>query len=198
MNTHEYEITDGTEANADEQHEPRTMTHTITDEDGNGTLHMMTEIGDGVFAAWDRCRRCNKAIKSCQCPGGPVEPEYMQRWREERFSKSFEGRKVDPPLPVTLRARDRRVAAVMRFLLARGYRIEAPMTEQLATAEPANVDTLAIDGLTDEESADFIEAIDGAERAEEETVESTVDDGLDAALEKVRTAKKEDDYDAGF
>ena len=82
----------GTPADPEVQHEARTQ-HRV---DPDGTLHMMTEIGDGVFVQWSQCARCGKGITECKDAGGPVEPEYMQRWRTQRFAKSFAERGIAP------------------------------------------------------------------------------------------------------
>jgi len=117
-----YQTLSGTEANVDEQHEPRTVLSTNDD----GEQVMMTEIGDGTYVAWGNCARCRERIKRCNCTNGPVEPGHIEGWRTSRFTGSFKGRDVEPALPVTLHQRDRRIAAVLRFLLARGYTILAP------------------------------------------------------------------------
>ena len=87
-----YEPVSGTPADPEVQHEARTQ-HRI---DPDGTLHMMTEIGDGVFVQWSQCARCGKHISECKDADGPVEPEYMQRWRTQRFAKSFAERGIAP------------------------------------------------------------------------------------------------------
>jgi hypothetical protein len=55
---------------------PRTIQWNTTD----GPTQMMSEIGDGVFAAW--------LPLSLDPAGLPVEPEYIQRWREAHRAKS--------------------------------------------------------------------------------------------------------------
>lgn len=162
-----YETVAGTQPDTDEQHEARTITRT----EGDGTLYMMSEIGDGTFVQWGNCDRCTKRIKDCSCKGGPKEPAHIERWRVARFADSFLGRGVEPALPEAIRPRDRRIAAVMRFLLARGYRIEAPIEKQIAEAKPVNLDEMAMDELTDQERQDFADAI-----ADEQPIDPLSDD----------------------
>ena len=50
-------------------------------------FHVQSQIGDGVFVAWDHCRRCNQAISNCACKGGPQEPKYVTEWRLEYMAK---------------------------------------------------------------------------------------------------------------
>ena len=196
--TNSYETVTGTEPDVDEQHEPRTVQHSRPD----GSVHMMTEIGDGTFVAWTTCRACSKQTSACTCKGGPVEPEFMQRWRDERFTKSFERRSAEPALPVTLRHRDRRVAAVIRFLLARGYEIIAPGEK----GDAGIIDPDDTSGDSDDpDYGGHVEPMDQELRdlredgfTETSQREAAVDEGLDAALAKVRQTKKEDDSDVGF
>lgn len=89
--THTYETVEGTEPHAHVEHEPRTIQHTAT-LDNDHDLSMMTEIGDGVFVAWSSCRKCGKRVYECRCVGGPVEPDYIKRWREARFDKELNQR----------------------------------------------------------------------------------------------------------
>lgn len=49
-------------------------------------VHMMSEIGAGVFVAWETCSRCGRRVWVCQCTGGPKEPDYIARWREEHLA----------------------------------------------------------------------------------------------------------------
>lgn len=183
MNT--YETVAGSTPDVDEQHEPRTVQHTRPD----GSVHMMTEIGDGIFVAWATCRTCSKQVPACTCKGGPVEAEYMSRWRDERFTKSFDRRGVEPALPAALRHRDRRVAAVIRFLLARGYRISAP-------GEEVPWGTFPGEEPVDDVLADLDLREDGP--TETSQPEGAVDEGLNAALEKMREHSRPEDFDAEF
>jgi len=117
-----YETVAGTEPDTDEQHEPRTVIRT----DADGTTYMMTEIGDGSFVQWGDCHACRKRVGQCGCPSGPTAPSHIERWRINRFKDSFKERDVEPPLPVLLKQQDRRIAAVIRLLLSRGYTILPP------------------------------------------------------------------------
>jgi hypothetical protein len=138
-----YDTIAGGTPDLDEQHEARTVRRTDTD----GTVYMMSEIGDGTFVQWSDCRTCRKRVGECGCAGGPVEPTYIERWRTERFKNSFTGRGVESALPTLLRTRDRRIDAVIRLLRSQGYTIEPPdgATETVAPASDThrNVD----DGL---------------------------------------------------
>ncbi len=64
-----------------------TPERTITRRENGEIVMMMTEIGDGVFVAWDRCNRCAVHIRDCVCAGGPKERDVIARWREERKPK---------------------------------------------------------------------------------------------------------------
>lgn len=139
----QYETVRGTDANQDEQHEARLMKRTTPD----GIVQMMSEIGDGVFVAWSTCRSCRNQIVECACPGGPVEPEYMQKWRDERFTKSFDRRGALPALPELLRTRDRRIDAVVRLLRSKGWCIEPP-AETVAVESELNAVELAESDVT--------------------------------------------------
>jgi hypothetical protein len=88
----EYVTTAGTPAEPEVQHEPRTMRRN----EAGGEIYMMTEIGDGVFVQWSQCATCAKHVGECGCPGGPKEPDYMTRWRTQRFTQSFADRGVEP------------------------------------------------------------------------------------------------------
>lgn len=50
-------------------------------------FHMLSQIDDGVFVAWDRCRKCNKAVSECKDKGGPTEAPYVTAWRQEWIDK---------------------------------------------------------------------------------------------------------------
>lgn len=119
-----YETVDGTEPSIDEQHEARTVRR-----DRQEGSYMMSEIGDGVFVQWSDCRTCKQLVEACKCANGPTEPEYIHRWRINRFVDSFKGRGTEPALPVALKDRDRRVNGVIRYLLELGYSIVAPQTK---------------------------------------------------------------------
>lgn len=49
-------------------------------------FHVLSEIGDGVFVAWDFCRRDGKPISQCTCKQGPEEPKYVTQWRLEHLA----------------------------------------------------------------------------------------------------------------
>lgn len=88
-NTSTYTMVAGTPASETEKHEPRTFTR-VTRNDG--LVQMMSETGDGQFVAWGTCDRCKEHVSMCKCVGGPVEPDYIGRWRAERFVKQVIGR----------------------------------------------------------------------------------------------------------
>jgi hypothetical protein len=53
-------------------------------------FHCLSEIDDGVFVAWDRCHSSTTtrhSISECKCKGGPTEPPYVTKWREEWIEK---------------------------------------------------------------------------------------------------------------
>lgn len=50
-------------------------------------FHVLSEIDDGVFVAWDFCRRDGRTISECTCKQGPQEPKYVTQWRLEHLSK---------------------------------------------------------------------------------------------------------------
>ena len=53
-------------------------------------FHMLSQIDDGVFVAWDRCHSSSTtrhSIPDCKCKGGPTEPHYVTKWREEWIEK---------------------------------------------------------------------------------------------------------------
>lgn len=54
-----------------------------------GMFHVLSQIGDGVFVAWDRCHNgvSRHPISECKCKGGPTEPPYVTKWREEFITK---------------------------------------------------------------------------------------------------------------
>lgn len=86
-----YEVVEGTNAVEHGKHEPRTVKRTRTEGD-EVTTSMMTEIGDGVFVNWSQCASCSKLVDDCGCTGGPKEPAYMTKWRDERFQITLNAR----------------------------------------------------------------------------------------------------------
>lgn len=141
---HKYETIEGDTPHERVQHEARTVKHAI---DGS-LVSMMTEIGDGVFVAWGECRRCSERVTNCTCSDGPSEPPFMQKWRDERFEKSFNTR-PEPTIEV--------LASVIDFLTERGYTVEKPVDP---ASKPQDVASLAIDDLTDQERDDFTAALE--------------------------------------
>lgn len=83
-----YETISGTPPDAVEAHEPRTIRQLRN----NSLTQMMSEIDDCLFAAWAECRKCKKHVANCTCTGGPTEPEYITRWRQERFASGITNR----------------------------------------------------------------------------------------------------------
>lgn len=81
----EYQTIAGTEPSAEEKHEPRTIKRVNLD----STVYMMTEIEDGAFVQWSTCAGCGKSVVNCTDKDGPVEPDYIKRWRTKRFENSF-------------------------------------------------------------------------------------------------------------
>lgn len=51
------------------------------------SVHMMTEIDDNVFVAWEQCSTCLRNVNQCACVGGPAEPAHVARWRSERAER---------------------------------------------------------------------------------------------------------------
>lgn len=144
---HEYEVVSGTKPAPYVEHDPRTIEHrTIVGDDTD--LNMMTEIGDGVFVAWSNCRKCNARVASCKCSGGPVEPEYIKRWRDDkRFAKEL-GERPEPAFEL--------LPAILDWVRERGYTVEKVETEEpdekvgdLATAVDAGLDN-ALDAVRTE------------------------------------------------
>lgn len=144
----EYATTAGTAPDPDEHHEARTMTRTSND----GTVYMMTEIGDGTFVQWSTCTRCHERIAGCKCADGPAEPAYMEAWRTRRFIDSFTRRGAEPPLPTAIKTRSRVINAVLRELRDKGWTITAPdnpTAEPVTPTLPKAEDGEAVeDGLT--------------------------------------------------
>lgn len=144
--THDYEIVEGTAPGAHVAHEPRTVKHVTNDD-----LYMMTEIGDGTFVQWDKCRKCSEQVGNCKCAGGPEAPDFMERWRAQRFSKELDAR-PDPSFEL--------IPSLIPWLEERGYVVTKSLAKQLEEAEPVNdVSELAVEGLTDEDREAFDEAL---------------------------------------
>ena len=159
---HTYENVEGTEPDVDEQHQPRTTKHF----DDGELVQMMTEIGDGTFVAWTDCRACKKRVKDCACPGGPVEPEYMMKWRDQRFTHSFTRRHAPPALPEAIRTRDRLINAALRYLRGLEWTIEPP-------AQPVEEPDFEFDPTVDVEDEDeYVEPISGMEGEANDYAES--------------------------
>lgn len=119
------------------KHEPRTIEHEATDPDGNVSLSLMTEVGDGTFVAWTDCRRCAKRFTLCACAEGPQEPDYIERWKAKRFDKSFDGR---PDL-----SHEREVTEkVVATLRDRGY-VVGEIPEPIIKEVPVETDSLFVE-----------------------------------------------------
>ena len=193
---HTYENVEGTEPDVDEQHQPRTTKHF----DDGELVHMMTEIGDGTFVAWTECRACKKRVKDCTCPGGPVEPEYMMRWRDQRFTHSFERRHAPPALPEAIRTRDRLVNAALRYLRGLGWAIEPPAKSP--EPEPdfefdPSVDVE--DELSDDERDHEETGPDGDARTYDPETGDKIESPIEPTPEPDRLSRlQEGTYDAGF
>ncbi|NUS02053.1 MAG: hypothetical protein HOV97_05760 [Nonomuraea sp.] len=119
---HHYDAVAGTTPQPYAEHEPRTVVHRVVVDDKTD-LSMMSEIGDGTFVAWSRCRKCNHQAPECKCATGPVEPDYIIRWRHDRFRKDLNSR-PDPEYPL--------LDSVLEWARGRGYIV----------AEAGEVDTL--------------------------------------------------------
>jgi hypothetical protein len=190
----------GTDPHPDEQHEARTILRGRTDggQLTEGTF-MMTEIGDGTFVQWSECKTCLKRVDECGCPTGPVEPDYIARWRTNRFTDSFKGRGVEPPLPLHLEQRDRVLNAAIRDLTERGYTITAPTTAPEDTAPTtAPEDTAPTTAPEDTVTTPTVEDAVAARDAQTDAVSERVDAGMDQALATLRARTQEDTSDAGF
>ncbi len=204
-----YETVEGTTPTRWGKHERRTVQRNVS-ADGqfhdHDDIHMMTEIGDGVFVAWTNCRRCTKRVYDCTCNGGPVEPHYMEKWRNvDRFAKEMNAR-PDPSYEM--------LDSVVAWLKERGYTVEKNVEKQLEEAEPYDRETWPVmedpEGDLDDpyegDDYDDYQVAPPSERPAprlvedihlpEDAVEATkVDEGLDAALAKVREARA---IDPGF
>lgn len=96
------------------KHEPRTVEHSQEHPDGNVSVGLMSEIGDGTFVNWTQCHRCKLHFQACTCAEGPQEPPSIARWRNARWERSFDGR---PDLGHERQVTDR----VLAQLHDRGY-----------------------------------------------------------------------------
>lgn len=74
-----------------------------------GMFHALSQIDDGVYVAWDVCRRCHQVLARCECKQ-PEEPKYITAWRQEYLAKKRKAEdkatkkeqtpvQVDPPEP---------------------------------------------------------------------------------------------------
>lgn len=113
----EYEMVEGTEPRPYVEHEPRTLVHTRTNSD-NDLVSMMTEIGDGTFVQWTHCRKCKSGVENCSCPDGPVSADYIDRWREKRFSASLLTQRPDPAFDL--------IPSLLDWVRERGFMVVDP------------------------------------------------------------------------
>jgi hypothetical protein len=72
----EFELIAGDTPSETRPHQPRTIRWNTDD----GPTQMMSEIGPGVFVGW--------LPNTPDAAGVPVEPEYIQRWREAYLAKT--------------------------------------------------------------------------------------------------------------
>ena len=174
-----YEAVEGTKPGPYTKHDARTLQKVITPgpHHDDHDLHMMTEIGDGVFVAWTNCRTCTKRVANCKCAGGPVEPPYMVRWRQERFEKELNAR-PEPPIEA--------IPMLLSWLRGRGYTITKPRGAGEEPEQEPKPKPLALDKI----EHDYIK--EDKEQPEEAKTSAQVDKGLDAALAKVREVKAEE------
>lgn len=211
---HTYETVAGTEPVAHAAHEPRTLVGTTTTGDVKA-LKMMTEIGDGVFVAWDTCKRCGKHISHCACPDGPQEPHYMQAWRDKRFERSLDAR---PEPSYSL------LPKVLSWVRERGYTVKKKGERDAGTAlfvelfqavgaceapEGTQVDDVLeefqerydeIVGRTNEEVRGTVQAAPPVpdDAMVVDSLTEKADEALDAALQAVTNERNLEDHDAGF
>lgn len=143
---HVYETVEGTPAVAHGVHDPRTVAHTVVADDAD--LHMMTEIGDGVFVQWSTCRRCAERVADCTCKEGPQEPTYMKAWRDQRFARDLNTR-PEPSYEI--------LPSVIAWLEERGYDVTKSVKKQLAEAKPFDPDDPPAIELTDKEREELAE-----------------------------------------
>jgi hypothetical protein len=193
----EYQTVDGAAPQSNVQHEARKVRRN----DGGGELHMMTEIGDGVFVQWSQCSRCGKHVSECADAGGPLEPDYMKVWRNQRFQQSFAERGIEP-LATPYKVRELLKEAQEAADAAYGDSNDTEIDLLRGVAEFA----MSLLGLKfpegrdpDEEEDEEEDGLDpdnltGMDLGEGDDVTERVDDGLDAAL----AAVKEDKSDVGF
>lgn len=167
----QYETIEGTKPEAHVQHEPRTVTRERGDE-----FWMMTEIGDGTFVQWGNCTKCTKRVRDCQCVGGPVEPDYMKRWRDERFDRDLNAR-PEPSYKL--------LPKIIEMLVERGYTVTPPTTGDAKAKRQAEADkeTEDLDILEDEAQRDL-------EDPEPLTdYEVQIDSGLTQALDGIKALR---------
>lgn len=184
---HTYETTQGTKPTPHGQHEPRLVAHTVTTGDDTD-LHMMSEIGDGVFVSWTNCRRCSKRVYDCKCEGGPVEPHYMKPWRDKRFERELTTR---PEPSYTL------LPTIIEWVKERGYRVTKERTTKAEVDDAAQEEA-----LLDAKPQCELCGTPTSERDKHGTIMCAdcqggddLDEGLDRALSAVREAR---DSDVGF
>jgi hypothetical protein len=185
--TSTYETVAGTEPVANGVHEPRTVKRIVTQDerfDKDDDLHMMTEIGDGVFVQWSNCRKCSKRVYDCKCTGGPVAPDHIAKWLNDRFKGSFNDR-PDPSYEL--------IPSMISWIEERGYTVTKSLEKQIEEAVPYDPDAEPPLTLEEEEVAGFLS--DTPEQIGEALAELTtqVDSGLDEALARVREAKLDDE-----
>lgn len=185
--TSQYETVEGTEPTAHGVHEPRTIKRNISPDgrfDQDHDLHMMTEIGDGIFVAWTECRRCQVRVYDCKCPEGPAEPPYMKKWRDERFEKDLNAR-PDPSYEL--------IPSVISWLEERGYTVTK--TEAVPTLTEAQEQEV----MNAEDVPQFDrEALNFDPEDEDKPLRAQIDSGLDKALDQVRAARVIDDVEVDF
>lgn len=115
----DYETIEGSDPEPLVEHEPRL----IEASDGGTIKVMMSEIGDGVFVAWDICHRCKLHVAQCSCVGAPTEPPHITHWRDERFEKELNGR---PKLDIA------QTLNLVKQLREAGWLVEQPKTSDPA------------------------------------------------------------------
>lgn len=81
------EMMSGTEPAAYVEHEFR-----LVRKEGAEPSALYSEIEDGIFVAWDVCRRCMQHVSQCKDKDGPQEPAHITRWRQARFENSLRAR----------------------------------------------------------------------------------------------------------
>lgn len=192
--TKTYETVEGTEPTTHGAHEPRVIKQHITPDpkfDEDYGMNMMTEIGDGVFVQWSTCRKCTKRVYDCKCVGGPVEPPYMKKWRDDRFKRDLDTR-PDPSYQI--------LPSVISWLRERGYTVTAKSKKQDPSVEEVladndgkewgEVEEALVDAGHDPAEYDA----DGMEYANpdpEDEDKVAIDSGLQGALDRVRSMQKD-------